>query len=317
MKEENARLGKPTLYFRLVEGAFLGVFHLARLSASVLPPVFLKAVFDMLGVLIFYLVPGLGRRLEEKVTENLPGLAGTTRLKAVARQACGALLRPMYDLVVFDRYGERFLRELRMEGMEHLERADAAGRGVILAGGHLGLNAIRVGVMARLGRCYTPIFLFPEESPVARYYLALAEFGQTLGCDPDEPVFWTGQDTVRRVREHLQRGKRVGIDFDITGRCVVDFFGRPAAFADGIARFALDTGAAVVPFVLRRGSGVFDNRLVFYPPVEGDDVCSIMQEVVRAGEEMIREVPEQWESWFTVREFFSKAIELTKDKEMG
>ncbi len=268
VKDERARLGKPTLFFRLVEGSFLGVFHLARLSARVLPPALLKAVFDALGTLIFYLVPGLGRRLREKIAETLPELSGTPRLKRVARKACGALLRPMYDLVVFDRHGDRFLRELRVEGMEHLERADAAGRGVILVGGHLGLNALRIGVLARLGRCYTPIFLFPEDSPVARYYLAMAEFGSSLGCDRDEPVFWTGQDTVRRVREHLERGKRVGIDFDVTGRCVVDLFGRPAALADGIARFALDTGAAVVPFLLRRGEGVFDNRLVFYPPVE-------------------------------------------------
>ncbi len=45
-----------------------------------------------------------------------------------------------------------------------------------------------------------------------------------------------------------------------------------------------------------------------------------MQGVARVGEGMIREVPEQWESWFTVREFFLQAerfMDKVSDKEPG
>ncbi len=299
-----------------MEYTFLGIFHLGRLISYAFPPIAVAAFFNGLGSLIYYAQPGMRRRLEAKITEALPQLAGDGEAGSVARIACGALLRPMQDLIIFSRRDQRFLRELQVEGLEYLERADAAGNGVILVGGHLGLNALRIGVMARLGKHYTPIFLYPAESPVNNYYMSMIEFGQRLGCDPDEPVFWTGQDTVNRVREHLRRGKRVGIDFDIPGKCVVEFLGRPAALADGIARFALDTGAAIVPFLLRRGTGVFDNRLVFYEPVkaartgdQGDDTRAIMQEVARAGEKMVREVPGQWESWFTVRQFWEMAQE--------
>jgi KDO2-lipid IV(A) lauroyltransferase len=309
-------LGKSPFFFRCVEYAFLGVFHLTRLVSYALPPAAVAALFDALEAFIFHAQPAMRRRLEAKITEALPEAARAGQAASVTRDVCGSLLRPMQDLILFSRHGDRFMRELRVEGLEHLERADAAGKGVILAGGHLGLNALRIGMMARLGKHYTPIFLFPGDSPVNNYYMSMLDFGQRLGCDPEEPVFWTGQDTVKRVREHLRRGKRVGIDFDIPGKCVVEFLGKPAALADGIARFALDTGAAIVPFLLRRGSGVFDNRLIFYEPLQAgrtgdhhDDVRALMQEVARAGEKMVREAPGQWESWFTIRQFWEMARE--------
>ena len=293
-----------------------------RLLSHLFPPALFIACGKALEAAVPRLLPGVRRRLEEKIAEAMPELAGSGRLEKMARNACGALLWPMFDLALFARHGDRFLRKLELEGLEHLEGADAAGKGVILAGGHLGLNALRIAVMARLGKCYTPIYLTPGDSPVARYYTALLKFGGRLGCDTEEPVFWTGQDTVRRVREHLRRGKRVGIDFDVPGRTVVEFFGRPAALADGIARFSLDTGAAIVPFLLRRGRGVFGNRLIFYAPITadggagpGEEVRAIMQEVARAGEKMVREVPEQWESWFTIRALWEAAGK--RDEAMG
>jgi lauroyl/myristoyl acyltransferase len=147
--------------------------------------------------------------------------------------------------------------------------------------------------------------------------MTLASFGQPLGCDPECPVLWTGQDTVRRTREHLSRGKRVGIDFDVEGRYAVRFFGREAALADGIAQFSVDTGAPVVPFSLLHGKGSFGHRLVFYEPItiipSGDrsrDVRAIMTEVAKMGECMIREAPGQWMSWFGIRRLWEKAERL-------
>jgi len=112
-------------------------------------------------------------------------------------------------------------------------------------------------------------------------------------------------------------GKRVGIDLDVDGNCIVDFFGRPASMANGIAHFAVQTGAPVVPFVLLRGPGMMCSRLVFHEPIivgpNGDyreDVRSAMMLVAAAGEKMIRQDPEQWESWFGIRHFWDKAARV-------
>jgi lauroyl/myristoyl acyltransferase len=293
------------------------MFHLTRVLMRLAPPSILEGFFNALGSLAFYSVPGVGQRLERKISDSLPEVTDPRRINLIGRRACSSLLLPIFDILFFRRYGDRFMRELRVEGFDNLLTADAAGRGVILLGAHNGINALRISAMSRIGKPYTPIYLHPSSSPVPRYYMTMCSFGVTLGCDRDEPVFWTGENTKNKVREHLCKGKRVGIDFDVPGKCVVDFFGRPGALADGIAHFAIETGAAIVPFMLVRGENAFDNRLVFYEPIvcelSGElngDVQYIMQKVAMAGEEMIREAPEQWESWFGIRYFWELAEEL-------
>ena len=110
------------------------------------------------------------------------------------------------------------------------------------------------------------------------------------------------------MREHLEKGKRVGIDIDVPGRCEVGFLGRPAGLADGIARFAMDTGAAIVPFQLLQGRRPLEHMLMIHAPIDykvtGDlyrDVKAIMEEVAGAAETMIIENPGQWMSWFGIR----------------
>jgi lauroyl/myristoyl acyltransferase len=312
MQEDRKR--KPDLFFSLIEYLLLTLFHLTRLLSYIAPPSLLDAMFAGLGSIIFYSWPGMRRRLEGKISDAMPEVFDRRETRDIGRQACGAILRPILDLVLMSRYGHRFMSELRIEGLDNLKRADAVGKGVILVGAHQGANALRIATMARLGKAYTPIYLTPEDSPVSRYYMTLASFGKPLGCDPECPVLWTGQDTVRKTREHLSKGKRVGIDFDVEGRCAVRFFGREAALADGIAQFSVDTGAPVVPFALLHGKGSFGHRLVFYEAItvrskgtRARDVKTIMTEVAKTGESMIREAPGQWMSWFGIRRLWEKA----------
>ncbi len=259
------------------------------------------------GYTAYHVAIPMRLRLDAKIRTAMPEIDRPREISRIARRACCALLMPPLELLLMHRHADAYLRGLQVEGMEHLERADRSGKGIILAGVHQGANATRVAVMSRLGKTYTPIFLYPGESPVARYYTALAFFGQELGCDEQCPVFWTGQDTSRRVREHLQRGKRVGIDIDVPGRCAVRFFGRTAYLADGIARFAVDTGAAVVPFQLLQGRKALEHRLVIHPAIDtaaggdrGEAIRGIMARVAETAEGMIRDAPGQWMSWFGI-----------------
>ncbi len=298
----------PGRLLKAVELTLLLLFRLNRLLSLFLPPGVMKALYYSTGYISYYGLPPMRRRLDGKIAAALPGIEQSKETTRIGRRACCALLMPSLELIILKRYPDSYMRGLQVQGMEHLEQADAAGRGVILVGIHQGANATRIAVMSRLGRVFTPIFLYPGESPVARYYTALALFGQELGCDEECPVFWTGQDTVRRVREHLEQGKRVGIDIDVPGRCVVDLFGRPAALADGIARFAIDTGAAIVPFQLLQGRRILEHRLIIRPPIatsiSGDrdkDIRAIMRQVAAAAEGMIGDAPGQWMSWFGIR----------------
>ncbi len=304
----DAAAASPGLFLRAVEGFLLALFHLTRLLARFIPPGLLRALYMSVGMAAYYVLPAIRVRLREKIAEAMPDISGKREIDRIGRRSCCALVMPSLEMLLLWRHGDRFMLNLQVQGMEHLEKADALGRGVILAGLHQGANALRIAVMSRLGRPYTPIFLDPAASPVARYYVTLAKFGRDLGCDREAPVFWTGQDTVRRVREHLEKGKRVGIDIDVPGRCRVDFFGRPAGLAEGIARFSVDTGAPIVPFQLLQGKRALEHVLIIHPPiayeVSGDpkkDVETIMGEVAGAAEMMIRGNPGQWMSWFGIR----------------
>src|SRR5262249_34457980 len=81
----------------------------------------------------------------------------------------------------------------------------------------------------------------------------------------------------------------------------VDFFGKPACTTTGIARFALHTGAAVVPGYAIWDPNLEKYRLQFEPAVElirtGEDERDILvntQRFTRIIEDVIRRYPEQW-----------------------
>jgi KDO2-lipid IV(A) lauroyltransferase len=318
---EEKALEERNFFLKLLENGLLGVFYLTRLLSLFLPPRAVDRIIDFLGSLGYYVRPGMRRHLVKKVEQALPETErdGTSRL--IARKACSAALRPILDLVLFARHGEELMRNLRVEGMENLEEAEARGKGVLLLFAHIGSFDIFSALLARLGKPFTPVMFHPQDTPVPRYISTLAVYGQRLGCDREYPVFWAGRDTARKVLESLSRGRRVGITFDVDGRTVVELFGRPAAMADGLARFALASGAPIVPIALYHDEDVLKRRLVIHPPLpflpSGDtekDVQDLTQQVVSMGERMIREAPEQWMSWFGLWHWWNKAREL---KERG
>jgi KDO2-lipid IV(A) lauroyltransferase len=311
---------KRGVFFRAADLSLLSFLKLTGLLSNVLPPSFLYASFRAAGLVLYHSRPGVKHRLEEKIAQALPGESGE-RIRGIAAQACSAALLPMLDLVVFRRFGDEFMRALRVEGRENLERAEEEGKGIVFVTAHLGLFSVLHAVMHRLDRTYTPIMYHPLETPLPRYVSAMALLGHSLGGDPEEPVFWAGKNTVEKVVRHLRQGKRVGLTFDVVGGTVVELFGRPAALASGIAHFIRLAGVPALPVALFREDQPLGGRLVFYPPVpprekEGD-VSEIMQEVAQRGETMIREAPGQWMSWFGLWEWWEQGERKLGRRETG
>lgn len=294
--------------------ALLLMVYLTRLLTRFLPPKALDSLFDLLGTASCRLLPGMGDRLAAKAGEILGGGLDRRELERISRGVCASALKPILDMALLWRHGEGVMERLRVEGMENLEEAESEGRGVLLLFVHTGSYDVSPVIFNRLGKPFTPVMFHPHSTPVHRYVAEMAIFGQILGCDRESPVFWAGRDTGEKVKRRLKQGKRVGIALDVDGPCVVDFFGRPAALADGIARFALETGAPIVPFAILRGPGPLDRRLIIYPrlsyELSGDkasDIKAIMRQAALAGERMIREDPGQWMSLFGIRHWWEKA----------
>ncbi len=308
---------RSPLFLKTVEWSMTALFHLTRLLFYIFPPGLFYALFRAMGATLLYLRPGMRRRLEAKISDALPEITDRREITRIARQACASVFMPILDIFTLGRHGERYMRELRIEGRENLARAEEAGKGIIFIGPHIGGVAVVHAVMARLGKPYTPIMYRPEDTAVPRYVEHLAFYAGFLGCDLEEPVFLAGKDIIPKVREHLSRGKCIGLTFDVPGTGVVEFFGRPAALAAGAGYFAYDTGAPIQPFCLLRGKGTFDNRLIFLPPIFCDtsadkksEVARVMREVVKAGERTIRMAPGQWMSWFGLWAWWDQAREI-------
>jgi lauroyl/myristoyl acyltransferase len=313
--------GRPKPFFNAMDIVLWSMFHLIRFASRVVPPSLLYSLLEGLGCLAFYAMPGMHSRLVTKISEALPEVTDSREIVRIGRKACGAFLFPILDFFVMGKYGERYIRELRIEGMENLEKADAAGKGTIITGTHHGWIAIVHAVMLRLGKVYTPIMFYPSDTPTPHYVWNLALQGFFLGADPKAPVFWAGKDTVRNAIEHLGQGKRIGLTFDVDGQGIVEFFGRPTALASGIAYFSYKTGAPIVPIALIRGKGVFDNRLVISPPIFPDqeaersvEMNRILQQAVSEGEKFIRADPGQWMNWFGLWHWWDEAEKLMADK---
>ncbi|WP_313919130.1 LpxL/LpxP family Kdo(2)-lipid IV(A) lauroyl/palmitoleoyl acyltransferase [Tahibacter sp.] len=178
----------------------------------------------------------------------------------------------------------------RVDGLEHLERARAEGRGVLLVGGHfshLELCARLVSRRIRISGMYRVMddAVFEQAVLTARLRYAQAMFTK---------------DELRATVKYLKRGGTVWYapDQDMRGKesVFVPFFGVPASTITATHHLARLSGAQVLPFFHRReADGGYTLRLeaplANFP---SDDVVADTARVNQAIEAMVREAPAQY-----------------------
>jgi len=191
---------------------------------------------------------------------------------------------------------EQVTRGLTHEGIEHLDAAVAAGKGVILVTPHLGGWDFGGAWLGMNGYPIT-VVVEPIEPPELFEWFAAWRTSIGLTVVPLGPQVGT---TVLRV---LKGGGTVALlsDRDIGGTGVaVDFFGERTTLPSGPATLALRTGAAIIPVAVyfEPGGG---HRAVVHPALPvvrtgrfREDVSRVTQDVADALEAMIRRDPSQW-----------------------
>jgi KDO2-lipid IV(A) lauroyltransferase len=190
------------------------------------------------------------------------------------------------------------LGRVETSGIEHLDRAIAAGRPVIIFGGHLGnweIAAIAAGQYAHdHGTLVAQIYRAANnplvDRMIARFRGGASEF------------IPKGRVASRRALAALRGGSHLTllVDQKLNDGIAVPFFGRKAMTAPALALLALHFDCTVLPARVERLEGAHF-RLTIHPPLQvpksGErtaDVAALMAEVNRTLETWIREAPEQW-----------------------
>jgi Kdo2-lipid IVA lauroyltransferase/acyltransferase len=185
-------------------------------------------------------------------------------------------------------------------GIEHMDRAVAAGRRIIMFSGHIGnweiaaLAAVQYGITAPPGYHVTQIYRAPNNPLVDRLIAR---------CRGDRGEYVPkGVAAARRAFAALYRGEHLTMlaDQKLNEGIPVMFFGRPAMTATALALLALRFECDVLPArVERLGGARF--RLTVYPPLplprSGDqeaDVAALTADVTAVLESWIRNRPEEW-----------------------
>jgi Kdo2-lipid IVA lauroyltransferase/acyltransferase len=258
----------------------------------------LARVFSGLLATFVYLVFGRLRRVGERNLElALPELPRPERVR-ILRGVYKHLGWQLVEFCRMPRYTPANTRDwIRTEGLEHYRSAQARGKGVLVVTGHLGAW--------ELSSFYHSLMGYPMGMVIRRLdNRRLDDYVNGIRCMHGNRVLHK-DDFARGLLTAMRDGETVGILMDTNMTppqgVFVEFFGRLACTASGLARVALKTGAAVVPgfmvwepaekkYVLR-----FGPELEFVRSDDAEaDVLAATQLCAAATEEWIRRYPDQW-----------------------
>jgi KDO2-lipid IV(A) lauroyltransferase len=281
---------------RLGHRAELALFLAVRGLVGHLPPTAARRAGAALGQLLW--IGGVRRRTTlGNLALAFPELSPAERRRLAARcfrhfgaMACDTIVTSRVDPV-------EFCRRLTIHGWEHLDAAEAQGRGVLVFGGHTGNWEIAARA---LGLYRTPyhIVVRPFNNPFVYSYMARDR--ERFGIREVNK-----RGAARQLFRVLREGGRVGLAMDQRvrrgqGGIEVPFFGHPALATPLPASMALRTGAPAVPiFAWPEPRGHY--RIDVHPAIQpettatGDAaVAELTGRFLAVLEREIRGRPEQW-----------------------
>jgi lauroyl/myristoyl acyltransferase len=293
--------------FTLNDLFWLVYLYPLRLLSDLIPPAWLRC-FGKLAVPVFQFQARKARkRATRRILALRPGIPPAQAAR-IARQCISNDLFRQLDSLVLLRASRRLkLRCTGIEGIEHLDRAIAEGRGVMLLTLHFCATRIAVRYLATRGY---PMLCVQNHVPqnfsegrlgsmLGRRYMELRS--RTL---PDV-AYLQDVECGLQILRRLRSGGLVLMQMDgLTAKTIVEgpFFGAPWRFSAGPLDVVRYSNCTVLPMLCLGGSARF--RVRFGPKLVVAKASS-REEFARANlsvftsvlEQQVAEHPEEWRGW--------------------
>ena len=265
----------------------LGLLWLAHF----LPLRLLAAIGDVLGAVLFWLIPERRRVTRVNLERCFPQMAPAER-ERLARAHFRAFCRGFVDrAVLWWGSRERIMRMVRIEGLEHL-RSLGGAPAILFVPHFAGIDAglMRLVCEVRVAGMYAN----PKEAQLGEWLRrGRGRFGNLQQ--------FSRQEGVRAALPWIRKGWPFYYlpdqDYGRRGALFVPFFGVPAATMPGLSRIARIAGAKVLPCVSRMLPGGEGYVVTIEPPWDNFPTRDLAVDTRRMNEYIERrvlEMPEQY-----------------------
>ena len=238
------------------------------------------------------------------------GIACDQVSRIARRVLANSKFRMLDDLILSWPSGRRKLRCVGIEGLVHLDRARAPGKGVILLTAHFCATRVAKSHLASLGY---PMLTVRDRTPDGDWWgragrrILEPRRRQFLHSVIGEAVYVQDRSCTLKIFQRLRSAGLVHIHFD--GRSgnnsvLWPFLGVPRRFSTGVFEIIRLSGCAVVPMLCLGRSSAF--RIRFQPALDiapascrKEFVSANLPMFVQTIEKQIRNYPEEWEAWMS------------------
>jgi len=285
MSKSHLQINLEYLIARLMLGAF-----------GLLPVRFGLRVGESAGRAFYFLSGKLRRVGQRNLGIAFPDLAPNRRGELL--RGCFANLGRLLGIFSnFTKRPEKLKAVSDCEGLEHLQAAEARGRGVILFTGHVGAWELSSFALSLFGHPLSFLVRRIDNPKIE----ALVDRARTrLGNRTIDK-----RSAAREMLRILEAAGTIGILIDLNTLdregIFVDFFGVPASTTFMVAKLALRTGAEVLPVFAPWDEGRKRFLLKIDEPLrfesmgnETEDVRRLTQAFTSVVEKYVRRYPDQW-----------------------